>query len=57
MGNKSLNKKYNKEKNNEINEEEKVIIKNLDEKRKQELIDFLLSNVEIIDNLQKSNDK
>ena len=38
MGNKSLNKKYNKEKNNEINEEEKVIIKNLDEKRKQELI-------------------
>ena len=61
MGNKSLNKNNNKYKNeikdekegNNENKEKPQII--LDNNRKQELIDFLLSNVEIIENLDKSN--
>ena len=51
MGNKSINNKdIDRDKN-------KPIKVSLNSKRKKELLDFLLSNVTSIENLQKNNEK
>ena len=57
MGNKSSNKNTNGHKKEGIDDiiDIKSIIKNINENRKNELIDFLLSNVSMTEEYQKSN--
>ena len=59
MGNKSLNLHEEKKENNNIEEEIiyiKTILINITPKRKQELVDFLLSNITTVEELQKSEE-
>ena len=58
MGNKSSNKNTNIHKKEEVEDivDIKSIIKNIDQSRKNELIDFLLSNVTINEEYQKSKE-
>ena len=56
MGNKSLNVHEEKKENNKIEENEidiKTILINITPNRKQQLIDFLLSNIATVEELQK----
>ena len=58
MGNKSSNKNTNDHKKEGIDDiiDIKSIIKNINENRKNELIDFLLSNVTMTEEYQKSKE-